>query len=337
MVEEILLSIIIPVYNSEKYLEACLYSLISQITENIEIIIINDGSTDNSKQIIEKYVSKNILYFEQSNKGVSAARNYGIQMARGKYIYFCDSDDIVDCNLIELFNELKNIEFDICGFKYNTFINKYESASFSKKYKFVNKVDFIKKVITDYHTLGYLWNKIFKLSIIKNNQIRFDETIRVREDELFVLQYAKYVDTIILTDNVLYHYRNNPNSVINEDNRMKHISSLKASEHILKLLLDFNLKDEAYLVWNNLINSYFSYAIHCHKELKFDGLCDLDNRYRSIKNYYKTKSFKTRIKELMYCMIIKISKLKHNIGGGIKQQVFVSITHSRISLLMEEC
>lgn len=337
MDKEILLSIIIPVYNGEKYLEDCLNSLIFQIIDNIEIIIINDGSTDNSKQIIEKHVSKNVFHFEQSNKGVSVARNYGIQMARGKYIYFCDSDDIVDCNFIKQLNELKNIEFDVCGFKYNTFINKYENTNFSKEYKFVNKVDFIKKVITDYDTLGYLWNKIFKLSIIKNNQIRFDETIRVREDELFVLQYAKYADTIILTDNVLYHYRNNPNSVINEDSRMKHISSLKASEHILELLLDFNLKDKAYIVWNNLINSYFSYAIHCYKELKFDGLCDLDNRYQSVKNYYKIKGFKTRIKELMYSMIIQISKLKHNIGGGIKQQVFVSITHSRISLLMEEC
>lgn len=337
MDKEILLSIIIPVYNTEKYIEECLNSLISQITEDIEIIIINDGSTDNSKHIIEKCVSKNILHFEQSNKGVSAARNYGIQMARGKYIYFCDSDDIVDCNFINQLNELKNIEFDICGFKYNTFINKYENTNFSKEFKFVNKVDFVKKVISDNDTLGYLWNKIFKLSIIKNNQIRFDETIRVREDELFVLQYAKYADTIILTDNVLYHYRNNPNSVINEDNGMKHISSLKALEHILELLLNFNLKDEAYIVWNNLINSYFSYAIHCHKELKFDGLCNLDSRYRNVKNYYNIKGFKTKIKELMYSMIIKISKLKHNIGGGIKQQVFVSITHSRISLLMEEC
>ena len=319
MEKEILLSIIIPVYNSEKYIEECLNSLISQINENIEIILINDGSTDNSKQIIEKYVSKNILCFEQSNKGVSTARNYGIQIARGKYIYFCDSDDIVDCNFIKQLNELKNIEFDIWGFKYNTFITEYKVTNYSKEYNFINKVNFIKKVINDVDTLGYLWNKVFKLSIIKDNQIKFDETIRVMEDGLFVLQYAKYADNIILTNNTLYHYRNNPNSVINEDNRMKHVSSLKASEHILGLLLDFNLKDEAYIVWNNLINSYFSYAIHCHKELTFDGLCGLDNRYQKVKDYYAIKGFKTRIKSLIYSMIVKISKLKHNIGGVLNR------------------
>ena len=115
------ISVIVPVYNTSKYLEKCLNSLANQTIENIEIIIVNDGSTDNSEYIIKKWIEKhnmmNVKYFKKENGGLSDARNYGVQLANGKYISFIDSDDYIDKNLFKNLEKYMDQDIDLIKFK----------------------------------------------------------------------------------------------------------------------------------------------------------------------------------------------------------------------------
>ena len=157
-------SIIIPIYNSNKYLKECLDSIINQTYSNLEIILIDDGSKDNSFDICEEYAKKDkrIILKKKNNEGVSATRNLGIEICTGKYILFIDSDDYCNENMIEkiLYNSQKN-DLIICG--YNK-IYKNKKVHYIVKNKEKNIEDM---VINDESVGGYLWNKLFKTSIIK--------------------------------------------------------------------------------------------------------------------------------------------------------------------------
>ena len=123
-----LLSVIVPVYNTEKYIEKCLKSISNQTMKNIEILIINDGSEDNSETVIKHWIEKNkqvnVKYFKKENGGLSDARNYGIQFANGKYIAFVDSDDYIDDNLFENLEQYMNNDIDLIKFKMKTVDDK---------------------------------------------------------------------------------------------------------------------------------------------------------------------------------------------------------------------
>lgn len=123
------ISIIVPVYNTEKYLKKCLDSLINQTFKDIEIVIINDGSTDNSEKIIKEYEQKysdKIKSYKKENGGLSSARNYGISKANGEYIAFVDSDDYVDLEVFDKLKEEINKKIDLIKIKLITVNNKYE-------------------------------------------------------------------------------------------------------------------------------------------------------------------------------------------------------------------
>lgn len=309
MDKQILLSIIIPVYNCEKYVEECLKSIIPQLNDEIELILINDGSTDDSNIILKRYVSNNIYLYEQENKGVSAARNYGLDKAKGKYIYFCDSDDIINSNFIDFFKlNIKN-DFDILSFSYRTFEGNHdETSNLMNDEKSIKLDEFVNRVKTDINTLGYLWNKIFKSSIIKENSIRFDENIKIKEDELFVLEVAYESQKIIHSNYVLYYYRNNPSSAINQNDMLKKISVLTANEKILDLLLKENYKKEAYLEWHTLINNYFRYVIRCNKQLSKEQVNDINRRYLSRKKMFRIHDLKTYIKKIYFKVKVVLKK-----------------------------
>ena len=127
------ISIIVPVYNVEKYLSECLDSIINQSYKNIEIILINDGSTDSSLEICQKYQKndKRIKLISQANKGLSISRNNGMKIATGKYIMFVDSDDIIHSRMIEvLYKEIKNNKCQMAVCKFKLFVDKFEEKKF---------------------------------------------------------------------------------------------------------------------------------------------------------------------------------------------------------------
>ena len=124
-------SVVVPVYNTEKYLDICLNSLVNQTIDDIEIIIVNDGSTDNSIKIIKKYMKQypeKIVLLDQKNSGISVARNNGISIAKGEFIGFVDSDDFVELNMYEnLYNAIKNTKSDIVVCDYKNIIQTHKT------------------------------------------------------------------------------------------------------------------------------------------------------------------------------------------------------------------
>lgn len=205
------ISIIIPVYNAEKYLRECLDSILNQSFQDFEILLINDGSTDGSPAICDEYAAKDwrVKVFHKENGGVSSARNLGLDHANGEWITFVDSDDFLNDNFIDekLNRYLKNLSFDLIinnAFIYST-INKYQRYSFVERT--LTTKDFLK-----YYGLTIVdtpWAKFFKRSIIKKSQIFFNEQFNLGEDLLFNMNYLLYSNKIALIDHPFYNYRNN--------------------------------------------------------------------------------------------------------------------------------
>lgn len=262
------ISIIIPVYNTEKYLAQCLESVINQTYSNIEIIIVNDGSTDSSGMICREYKNKDnrIRYYEINNSGVSFARNFGLEKSTGQYIMFVDSDDFIELNALELIEKcIKDNDLLIYGYDRvyrNRRINQLECS------KVINLLN-LREVIFDNDNIGgYLCNKVFRADIIKNNDIKLDENIHYCEDLMFVSQYAKYVKNVFYIKNVEYHYRMRKSSVTFNFSSEKNITILNAFEKMIELNSD-NIYIKRLLQYKYL-NCYYSFNKEILKNKKIN-------------------------------------------------------------------
>ena len=228
-------SIIVPVYNVEKYLERCLDSLINQSFHDIEILAINDGSTDRSLEILKKYESTDnrIKIINNSNVGVSETRNIGIMESKGEFIVFVDSDDWIDKDMIEkMYKFMTNEKSDmvIC-----TYIREFREYSKEKKFNLpeINiyeneqvKNDLFRKLVgplgselsnPEYvDALGTVWGKMYKANILKKNFLKFIDLneIGTGEDILFNIYVFNYINKAILLNTSMYHYwRGNEESI----------------------------------------------------------------------------------------------------------------------------
>lgn len=236
--EKDLVSVIIPVYNVATYLEKCIESVIAQTYENIQIILINDGSTDNSKKICEKYalLDNRIDVIEQKNEGVSSARNKGLEHVKGKYICFVDSDDYVEHNFIEvLVDNLKNNQMSICGF--DEIVNKKEVLQTFGEIQKMNQEEALYQLLLEDSFRGYLWNKLFVTQIVKEYGICFEKDISVWEDVLFVFQYMLHIEKIVYDPKPLYNYVFHEKSASHgEKDFFKAYSAIEAKKKMLKLV-----------------------------------------------------------------------------------------------------
>lgn len=209
------LSIIIPIYNAENYLHSCVNSILSQSYQDFELLLINDGSTDHSGEICNKYAdgSPFIHVFHKVNGGVSSARNLGIKHAQGDYIIFVDSDDWLEANALSiLMQQNNNADLTFFGSAFHpeegdTILYKPERHFYDQFYEVQSGM--LNLIINPLHPdyLGFTWNKIFKSAIIKREQICFIESLSYREDEIFTLQYAAFCSSLATLPDILYHYR----------------------------------------------------------------------------------------------------------------------------------
>ena len=207
-----LFSIIIPVYNADKYIEKCIESIISQDRNKFEIIVVDDGSTDNTGIICDKYSNKysNIKVFHTENKGVSRERNLGLSEAIGDYILFVDADDWVTSDYIDVIS--KEIEgVDLLFFSNNRVIDeKIIKQSYGDAYA-ENRAETEELILNikkqKYEYFGFTWNKCFSRNIISKNNILFVNDLSVREDEVFTNIYCSYVNSIKFIKKILYNYR----------------------------------------------------------------------------------------------------------------------------------
>lgn len=252
-------SIIVPIYNAEKYIAKCIESIINQTFSNYELILINDGSTDNSIQIIKNYEKKydNIKVFNNKNRGVSYTRNFGLKNATGKYIMFVDADDFLENNCLE--NLLCNIEDgDIIISNYYRYYGK--NKKILKNGNIGNKVlglDEFKEYFFYYYRKNITNSpcaRLYRKCIIDKYNLEFDEDYSLGEDLIFNLNYLKYVHKIVFVNDYLYYYRLTPNSLSNKFI----INYLNIKMKLIKYIEDF-------LYSNNERNEYIDNAINAEK------------------------------------------------------------------------
>ena len=252
-------SIIVPVYNVEKYLKKCLDSLVNQTLGDIEIIIVNDGSPDNSKQIIEEYAKKYssiIKVLNQANQGLSDARNNALNLATSKYIMYVDSDDYVSRDMVEkMYNKIINEKADmvICG--NNVVDENYNliSSTFPNNKNYSNDIE---KII-----LGNMcaWNKIIKKSLIIDNNLKFRSKVWY-EDIDFSFKLVTLSKKITFVDENLYYYLVRKNSIMNNKNVLRNKEILLTFEEIIIYLKDNKLFEKYYeeLEFLSIDNIYIS-------------------------------------------------------------------------------
>lgn len=216
-----LISIIIPVYNVEKYLGKCIESIINQTYNNLEIILVNDGSKDGSKDICEAYKKKDkrIIVVNKENGGLSDARNSGIKIAKGKYIGFVDSDDYIDKDMYKvLYNDIVSNEADIaiCNYKKiyeNDLINVEDKFNNTEIY---NKVDAIRLLITGEKINDYAWNKLYKKELFENIKYPVGKNM---EDMGTTYKLFEIAERITYNEYIGYYYLQRNNSILGSINK----------------------------------------------------------------------------------------------------------------------
>lgn len=252
-----MISVIIPIYNVEKYLSRCLDSVINQTFSNLEILLINDGSTDSSGFICDEYAKNDsrIVVIHQENKGPSHARNKGLDKAKGEYISFIDPDDFISLNFFEiLLNQLNETDSDICICNFQSFSNtiQIKSSDLINTYKKVyNGSTFITEFKYTKDTVRYvvLWNKLYKKCLFEN--LRMPEDVKICEDEYIWYKCMYNAKKICEIDTTLYYYYKRENSTTNrlykEFSFKKEIAFLEALEHRINFCekegLNYFMKD----------------------------------------------------------------------------------------------
>lgn len=329
--ENVLISIIIPVYNVEKYVRRCLDSITLQTYTNLEIIIVNDGSTDNSKNICEEYVSKDnrIKMINQNNFGLSSARNVGIELANGKYIAFVDSDDFVDLNYIKsMYDEasINNTDIVCCDFNYiDEDDKKWTRIDRDNKYYFnMEAIDDI--IIGKQYTEVMTWNKLYKLDLFITNNIRFPVG-KLNEDNFTTYKLYYYSNKISLINDKLYYYFQRKNSIMNSKFNIKRLDILEVTFEMREFFkdknIDLNDKIDSYdfAIKSNLLNKMIRDNFNGSEKIKLiDSI--YKNKKKYINNQYISGKFKLSIiligkKAKFYAFILK---LKDNVNNKIRRK-----------------
>ncbi|MBO4601336.1 MAG: glycosyltransferase [Bacilli bacterium] len=278
-----LVSVIVPVYNIEKYLDKCIESIVSQSYDKLEIILVDDGSTDGSSKICDEWKMKDsrINVFHKKNEGVSSARNLGIQHARGEYIVFVDSDDYANKNYIEYLVKYTP-EFDLisCGY-YEEYLNAKIERKITEDNTSISIDEANNQIFKFNGYKGFVWNKIFKCNIIKNNNILFENNIHMCEDQLFLVNYLKFCNNVYIISDCLYNYRIRNSSVVSGNDQSK----------ILTIFDAYKIIKNDYETSNNLC-IYFLYSLiwfyyEFNKNIGKKVFCDL-NLKKSKRTVFKS-------------------------------------------------
>ena len=288
-----MISVIINVYNGEKFIKKCLDSVVNQTYKDLEIIIINDGSTDNTLKICESYNDKRIKIITIKNLGLSMSRNVGIDNAHGDYIYFVDVDDFIEIDTIEyLYNLCKNYNVDIATSK-ALIIENYniEIKNEKEKIEIISSKEVLKDILLLKNKAVCIWNKLIKRELFDN--LRFED--RIINDMAFTHKIIMRVDKIVYSNQIKYYYLKNTKSITAKKasterlidiynvyvDRYKYINGIypeliENNAALLKIIIELYLKDnmqlEEYLNKKDAIKLYKQFFTF--KVLK----CNIGNR-----------------------------------------------------------
>lgn len=309
------ISIIIPAYNAEKYIKKCLDSLLKQTKKEIEIIVINDGSTDKTEEIVKSYNDKRIKYFKNKNQGIGKTRNYGIRQATGDYIMFIDSDDYVEKDACELmYNKAasNNLDIVICDF-----YKEYDDGRIEEVHTphFENSsLEENPDIITEYLCP---WAKIYRRSLIVDNNIKFVENLKY-EDAPFVIEALDKAKKIGKIDNCLNYYLIHNNSettvrdrrcfdiikiidIIRKYSSEKDYLKEKIDKLTVRILTNYNIQQrvqEDKKVGLEFIDEAFNYL---EKEVPNYK----DNKYYEGRGFIRRTIEKSRLLTKTYCRLYR--------------------------------
>ena len=287
---KIKVSVIIPVFNVEDYLCECLDSVTNQTLKDMEIICINDGSTDNSIEILKEYqnLDHRIKIFEQENKGPGFARNVGINNAQGEYIAFLDSDDFLDTKTYEkAYNKCKDLDLDCLFFKITTLDENNEFNENNPYFSLKVFDNFEKTVFNHYDTKNFTCNIcvqvgsiLFKKEFLDNNNIRFPEGLIFEDEPFFYKFYLSAKRVSILRENLYYYRINRKNSIIS--NREHFLDIVDIFKIIRQILNDLD-KDKIYKkdFFNRFLSAIFNRYIQSPEEFKEEFFLNIKKDFKS--------------------------------------------------------
>lgn len=314
------ISIVIPVYNVENYLVHCLDSIVNQITSKVEILLINDGSTDNSRKICIEYekMFEEIILIDKVNGGLSDARNHGIKNARGKYIVFVDSDDFLEDGYISILLECLKLHngVDIIMHSYNEYIedsNKYEIKSIFNNidcgfYSLTqeSKVDLFKKA----SHMWPAWKNVVKKTFIDSNNLYFKKDF-LHEDVDWTTKLILNAQSLLYLDKSLYNYRINRKDSIMNTRGFKSIKDVAIiirdlEKYMIESKLDDNIKN---MVLDRLSRSFYT-------TLRFYNNCSKDEKIelkKLLKEYKSIFSYSILLKHRLFNIAIKFLGINNSI------------------------
>ena len=305
------ISIVVPVYNGEKYIRSCLEMLLIQ-KGNFEVIVINDGSTDKTHQIVADYLTdKRIRYYSGPNRGVSAARNKGIELSKKEWVIFCDVDDEISpgyvLDAMDVISRYENLDYFCYGRFHLRTKDKTEIEAFD------SPVINIKMIISgkgiqkssDYYMNG-VWSKVFNKDFLINNRIFFNEELTFAEDTLFMLSAAVNASKVVYIHRGYYRYVQNDDSIChtagNEKDYKGYITFVNETERIKHNNIKFWKDRELQKDYNIYMNRYGMFALgrirSGTKDLKFKDRRSMIQKVGLLIDNYKSKTFtpKDRIK-----------------------------------------
>lgn len=340
-----LISVIVPVYNVEKYLYSCIDSILAQTYNNLEIILIDDGSTDCSGKICDEYALKDsrILVIHKENQGLGLARNSGLEIAKGKYILFVDSDDYIHPKMVEeLINNLVNVSADTCFCGYfsvykNDLIEDnpaYYNDRIFKGNEIINEVllNMIGGLPSDKYDTKLnmaVWHALYSTEIIKKNHLTFpSEREFISEDIIFHILYLQCAKKVYYISTPLYYYRasriDSLTQRFDESEFIRHISSYnKLNSELSKILpsSQFQLRTQRYLLGRIRVciqksvyykDSHKSFKLreHIKKTINDSTVREIIKKYPYKQNPFALKVFNFFLKIRFVSGIIFLVKLK---------------------------
>lgn len=296
-----IISLIIPVYNVEKYLRKAFESVQSQTFKDFEVIIINDGSTDNSLKIILEFCkkNKNFVLINQENSGPAAARNTALKVSKGEYIAFMDSDDYLEPNFLEcLYEAAKKNEADMVCCNFNIYYPEKDIKVFMPIHSYpgvYSKTKALKKLILDIGTHYFVWNKLTKRELFFKNNISFDDMYF--EDISISPKLFYYSKKIVFLNKVLYNYSSRESSILHSINVTKINDFIKS----LGVIRNFFETENVYKEYNNhvwiyaqkskIVSYYYILCLHA-KASNFKGfIYNITAAKKSI-DYFVSNDFK---------------------------------------------
>ena len=305
-----LVSIIIPIYNVEKYISKCIESCLKQTYKNVEIILVDDGSTDSSGKIADAYSkkNKNIIVFHKKNGGVSSARNYGIEKSHGEYICFVDSDDYLAYDFVEYMMKLaEENNSDFC-FSKNCYTSVGQKQVDTDNIINVENAKATSILLAPYVEVG-CWNKIYKKELLQKNNIRFSETLFYGEGLDFICRTSQLAKNIIVSEGRYYYYRKN--NLDSATTSFKYDRLINGEKALLKI------RDEIKVTSKELIDAWELHLVL----FSINAIIAIKINKKNIDEYKtKLKKWKKNIKKYSLRLI-------HSNNVGLKQKLKIVIAN----------